>query len=125
MGTLRRAGTDGYIAPEAGTQKLDGRADVYALGAILRDLVPRPSTRTLRPLESIVRRAMDADPAQRYAGAAELAADVRRFVDGEAVLAHRESVAERGLRLVRAYRTPIALVLAYLAMRGLLLFWRT
>ena len=124
MGTFPRSGTEGYIAPEAGA-RVDARADVYALGAILRDLVPRPSTRILRPLDSIVRRAMDEDPDRRYAGAGELAADVRRFVDGEAVQAHRESVAERGLRLARTYRTPIGLVLAYLAMRGLLLFWRT
>jgi hypothetical protein len=55
---------------------------------------------------------------------ASLAADVRRFVDGAAVAAHRESPLERGARLARVYRTPIALVLAYLAMRGLLLFWR-
>ena len=124
MGTFPRSGTEGYIAPEAGA-RVDARADVYALGAILRDLVPRPSTRILRPLDSIVRRAMDEDPDRRYAGAGELAADVRRFVDGEAVQAHRETVAERGLRLARTYRTPIGLVLAYLAMRGLLLFWRT
>ena len=78
----------------------------------------------LRPLESIVGRAMATDPADRYPGAAELAADVRRFMDGGAVSAHRESIAERGVRLARAYRTPIALILAYLAMRGLLLFWR-
>ena len=125
MGTFPRSGTEGYVAPEAGTRPVDARADVYALGAILRDLVPRPGTRILRPLESIVRRAMDDDPARRYPGAAELAADVRRFVDGQAGEAHRESIAERGVRLARAYRTPIALVLAYLAMRGLLLFWRT
>jgi hypothetical protein len=55
---------------------------------------------------------------------ASLAADVRRFVDGAAVTAHRESVLERAGRVGRTYRTPIALVLAYLVMRGLLLFWR-
>jgi hypothetical protein len=45
-------------------------------------------------------------------------------VDGAAVAAHRESVAEQAVRLARAYRTPIGLVLAYLAMRSLLLYWQ-
>jgi serine/threonine protein kinase len=121
---FRPAGTEGYVAPEAGSQQLDARADVYALGAILRGLLPSAGTRMLRPLESIVRRAMATDPADRYAGAAELAADVRQFTDGGAVSAHRETVGERTVRLARTYRTPIALVLAYLAMRGLLLFWQ-
>ena len=121
---FRPGGTEGYVAPEAGTHKLDARADVYALGAILRGLLPSPGTRMLRPLESIVRRAMATDPADRYPGAAELAADVRQFTDGGAVSAHRETVGERTVRLARTYRTPIALVLAYLAMRGLLLFWQ-
>ena len=112
------------MAPEAAMSHADARADVYALGAILRELLPRPVPRTLRPLESIVQRAMETDPARRYQAAAEMAADVRRFMDGAAVAAHHESLAERAVRLARAYRTPIALVLAYLAMRGLLLFWR-
>ena len=34
------------------------------------------------------------------------------------------TVLERTRRVARTYRTPIALVLAYLVMRGLLLFWR-
>jgi hypothetical protein len=55
---------------------------------------------------------------------ASLAADVRRFLDDAAVSAHRETVLERTRRVARVYRTPLALVLAYLAMRGLLLFWR-
>jgi hypothetical protein len=60
----------------------------------------------------------------RYQDVASLAADVRRFVDGSAVSAHRETPLERARRVARTYRTPIGLVLAYLAMRGLLLFWR-
>ena len=114
-------GTEGYRAPEPGGGP---RADVYALGAILRDLLPSPRTRAMRPLDSVVRRATAADPGRRYPGAAELAEDVRHFVDGAAVAAHRESVAEQAVRLARAYRTPIGLVLAYLAMRSLLLYWQ-
>ena len=56
-----------------------------------------------------------------YQTVADLAADVRRFVDGAAVTAHKETVLERSRRVARIYRTPIALVLAYLVMRGLLL----
>jgi hypothetical protein len=48
---------------------------------------------------------------------------VRQFVDGAAVAAHRETPLEWTARQARAYRTPIALVLAYLAMRAALLFW--
>ena len=59
----------------------------------------------------------------RYQTPAELAADVRRFVDGAAVHAHHESVLERAARLAYTYRAPIGLVLAYLIMRGLLLLW--
>ena len=101
----------------------DARADVYALGAILEQLLPAVRTRLVRPLESIVRRARASDPAQRYQRVSDLAADVRAFMDAGPVSAHRESAIERGARLARVYRTPIALVAAYLAMRALLLFW--
>jgi eukaryotic-like serine/threonine-protein kinase len=119
------AGTEGYMSPEqlAGTANV--RTDVYALGAILRDLIADATegSRILRPLRSIAARATGSDPGSRYASAADLAADVRRFVDGEAVTAHRETPLERGRRLARVYRTPIALVLAYLAMRVLFVVW--
>jgi serine/threonine protein kinase len=116
-------GTEGYMAPEQSTPAFDVRSDVYALGAILRDLAGTEGTRLPRPLASIIARATQVDPAQRYATPAALAADVRQFVDGGAVAAHRETPLEWTARQARAYRTPIALVLAYLAMRAALLFW--
>jgi serine/threonine-protein kinase len=113
-------GTDGYMAPEQQTAAFDARVDVYALGAILTVLT---ADAPIAPLASIARRATSADPASRYASVADLAADVRRFADGQAVLAHREGAFERAARVARVYRTPIALVLTYLAVRLLLLLW--
>jgi serine/threonine protein kinase len=113
------------MAPEQGNGVCDARSDVYALGAILDGLAGDSGSRFLRPLKSVIERARESDPAQRYQAVAALAADVRRFVDGAPVTAHRETMLERTGRVARTYRTPIALVLAYLFMRGLLLFWRT
>jgi serine/threonine-protein kinase len=117
-GGVEPGGTAGYMPPEPPAAG-DRRVDVYALGAILAGLAGPD----VRPLASIATRATASDPGLRYQSVGDLAADVRRFVDGQAVLAHREAVAERAARLLRAYRTPIALVLAYLAMRVLLLLW--
>jgi serine/threonine protein kinase len=112
-------GTDGYMAPEQRTTTFDARVDVFALARLLGGL----STPDARPLASIVARGTAADPALRYASVAELAAEVRRFADGQAVLAHRERPFERAARFARAYRMPIMLVLTYLVARVLLVIW--
>jgi serine/threonine protein kinase len=121
---ITHSGTEGYMAPEEARGNVDARSDVYALGTILDGLAGDSGSRFLRPLKSVIDRARESDPDLRYQDVATLAADVRRFVDGAAVTAHRETVLERTRRVARTYRTPIALVLAYLVMRGLLLFWR-
>ena len=112
-------GTPGYMAPEqaAGEDRVDERADVFAIGGILEFLVPDSAP----PLRAIAARARETDPARRYSSVEALAADVRRYAAGFAVDAYREGMLERLGRVARRHRTPILLVLAYLLMRILLL----
>jgi eukaryotic-like serine/threonine-protein kinase len=118
-------GTPGYMAPEqerGEVDRIDERADVWALGALLGFLL-KGEERPPRPLAAIRRRAMASEPAQRYPRVEELAADLSRYLAGLRVDAHQETVLERAGRFVRRYRTPILLVLAYLVMRVLLIFF--
>ena len=119
-------GTPGYMAPEqerGELERIDERTDVFGLGAILEALLARVALqRVPPPLRAIVAKAKAPLPEERYASAEDLAADLRHYVDGAAVLAHREGPVERAGRLVRRYRTPILIVLTYLAARALLLF---
>ena len=126
-GSGAAGGTSGYMAPEQARGTADPRVDVYALGQLLRDIAAGTTASSRyqhAPLASIVARATARDPDERYASVTDFAADVRRYLDGDAVTAHPESPLERLRRLGRAYRTPILLVAAYLAMRIALLLWR-
>jgi serine/threonine protein kinase len=115
-------GTPGYMAPEQASGEpglVDTRADVYAIGAIVRDLVSAPALP--RPLRAIVAKAMAGDPGQRYTDVMSLARDVAAFAAGDPVSAYRENVLERGRRVAIRYQTPILLVVGYLLMRITLL----
>jgi serine/threonine protein kinase len=117
-------GTPGFMAPEQSqsSQPVDVRADVFALGAILRDLVG--TEKVPAPLRAISERATAMEANDRYASVDALAADVRAWLDGNAVSAYAESLIEKGVRFYRRNTALIVLLLAYLAVRLFILWWR-
>jgi eukaryotic-like serine/threonine-protein kinase len=123
-------GTPNYMPPEqaAGNVKqLTETVDVYSLGAILYAMLtgrppfqaespldvlvqvlesepPAPSASQQgipRELEWICLRCLDKQPSQRYASAEDLADDLRRFLQGEPVLARPAGLKQRLLRWAR------------------------
>ncbi len=128
-------GTPGYMAPEqAAGDPVDARSDVYALGATLYHLLAgspphdasgataaiaqalegalpplaRRAPGTPAELLAIVNKAMAAAPERRYQDGSALAADVRRFLTGQLVAAHRYSARDRVRRFARRHRAAFA-----------------
>ena len=144
LGTLR------YMSPEQALAKrvvIDGRTDVYSLGVTLYELLtlhpafdgrdrgeilrriadqePVP-LRTLNPavpldLETIVARAMDKEPAARYATASELAEDLRRFLEDRPIRARRPSLMDRAAKWSRRHRPLVASAAATVLAAALML----
>lgn len=95
----------------------DGRPIYELERRICEDAPPPPSTvalpatnrRSLRgDLDAITARALVADPAERYASAAQLAEDLQRHLDHRPIRAVREGVRRRCGKFMRRHRVLVA-----------------
>jgi serine/threonine protein kinase len=149
LGTLR------YMPPEAFEGRTDARGDMYSLGLTLYELLSlRPAfgekdrnrlikqvtsamparlgklNRSVpRDLETIIHKAIDREPGRRYQTAADLAADLQRFIEDEPIRARRMSTTERLWRWCRrnpvvASMTALILLLTLGGIGGILWQWR-
>ncbi|MEY2558506.1 MAG: eukaryotic-like serine/threonine-protein kinase, partial [Verrucomicrobiota bacterium] len=138
-------GTPGYMSPEQAdgpASQLTAAADIYALGAILFELLtgrlpfqgdtalgvmkqsadkPAPKLRTLAPqldrdLETICARCLERDPSARYRSAESLAQDLENWLEGRPIAARPIGLVFRSRQWVRGNRRLAALLGAFLVL---------
>ncbi len=143
--TIALMGTPNYLAPEltrGGKGAATTACDVWSLGIILYELLaghppfhgdnlatvlrqlneeetPSLPRAVPRDLAIITGKALQKQPARRYASALDLAADLRLWLAGEAITARSQPVAERCWRWLR--RHPFWAAAAMLLLGGIVM----
>jgi hypothetical protein len=143
-------GTPGFMSPEqARGEELGPRGDVFALGATLyqmlagtpphhgtsaTEVIDKTARHDVRPLAevapgapaelvAIVDKALAFDPMKRYPNAGALGEDVRRFLAGQLVAAHRYTRRQHVVRFAKRHRAPLGVAaLATVAVAALAWF---
>ena len=143
-------GTARYMSPEqaAGhSAYVDHRTDIYSLGITLYELLtlqPAFAAQTreeflrqvalLEPvaprrlngniptdLETIVLKAIEKEPAQRYATASELAGDLQRFLDGKPTTARRPTLLDRASKWAKRHRAAVVAAVGLITLAAICL----
>lgn len=154
-GSIHVMGTPCYLPPEVavdGSKAATTSSDIYSLGAVFYELLtstppfvmegmtaiirqiihempPAPASLVPglpRDLEIICMTCLAKEPERRYSSADELADDIRRWLNGDPILARRASGGERLLMWAR--RKPalagLSAALVTVAVLGTFLLWR-
>lgn len=147
-------GTPRYMSPEqvrGANSQLDGRSDLFALGLILfeiltlqkaysaestqalfekvryaqvSDFSPLHGTSIARELRAIVKKATAMKRADRYQSVQEMADDLRRYLNGEAVLAEPDNTLQALVRQFKKHRfMAMVVLLGFILASSVLTTW--